>query len=201
MTERDKYKRAFSSIHLPDDFAIDLHKNHKEKKIRLQRAITAACVAAALFVGTTAAYAANLNGIQRTIQIWLHGDQTSAVIKLDNDDGITHYTVRDKEGNEIHGGGVTIENDGSEKSSSEAEILEHLNEPDMEIIKGRTYIFYKNQTIDITDLFNKDGVCYVILKNGKTKLYVTAVKGQGFSSDTKRFIQKDELPAQWFEQK
>ena len=165
MTEKDKYKRAFSSIHLPEDFAVDSKRKQREKKAQFQGAITAACVAAVLFAGTTVAYASNFNGIQRTIQIWLHGDQTSAVITFDEGDGITRYAMTDENGNEIHGGGVTIENDGSEKPVSEAQMREYLNSPDMDTVNGRTYLFYKDQAIDLTELFDKDGICYVMLKD------------------------------------
>lgn len=200
MTEKERYKRAFSSIHLPDDFAVDLQRKHREKRIRLKSAITAACLTAALFGGTTAAYASNLNGIQRTIQIWLHGDQTSAVITFNEEEGITRYTVTDENSTEIHGGGVEMENDGSEKAVSEAQMQEYLNEPDMETLNGRTCLFYKDQVIDITDLFDEDGLCYVVLKEDNKELYVTAVKDKGLSAYTKRFIQKEELPEQWFEE-
>ena len=30
-------------------------------------------------------YAANVGGIQRTVQIWLHGDQTQATLDVSND--------------------------------------------------------------------------------------------------------------------
>ena len=35
--------------------------------------------------GTGTAYAANVGGIQRTVQIWLHGDQTQATLDVSND--------------------------------------------------------------------------------------------------------------------
>ena len=48
---------------------------------------TAAAVIAGFIIlgGTGTAYAANVGGIQRTVQIWLHGDQTQATLDVSND--------------------------------------------------------------------------------------------------------------------
>ena len=48
---------------------------------------TAAAVIAGCIIlgGTGTAYAANVGGIQRTVQIWLHGDQTQATLDVSND--------------------------------------------------------------------------------------------------------------------
>ena len=44
--------------------------------------------------GTGTAYAANVGGIQRTVQIWLHGDQTQATLDVSNDGTCLLYTSR-----------------------------------------------------------------------------------------------------------
>lgn len=45
--------------------------------------LAAAAIAVCVIVGGTGtAYAANVGGIQRTIQLWMHGDQTSATFDL-----------------------------------------------------------------------------------------------------------------------
>ena len=74
MTNRDRYKQAFAAIPISDDFSLEaLHMKKISQKRVLSRvaAIAAACVL--LFGGAATAYAADLGGIQRTVQIWLHG--------------------------------------------------------------------------------------------------------------------------------
>ena len=45
--------------------------------------LAAACAAAVLTMGlASAAYAADVGGIQRSIQIWVNGDQTDAVLDV-----------------------------------------------------------------------------------------------------------------------
>ena len=54
----------------------------------------AACAAIVLAIGiSTAGYAANIGGIQRTIQLWIHGDQTSAVLDINDDGPYTSYNL------------------------------------------------------------------------------------------------------------
>lgn len=201
MTDKEKIRRAFSSVRLPDDFDIDLESRGRKRIAHFRNAAAAACIALALVVSGVTAYAADFGGIQRTVQIWLHGDQTTAVISIDEDNNITHYSVADDEGNEIHGGGVAIENDGSERALTESEVQQDLNYPQKETIDGRIYLFYKDRKIDITDMFDDEGLCYITLDNGDETFYVTVTKDAGLSTSTKRYIQKNELPEEWFKNK
>ena len=49
-------------------------KLQKRTKMKTAAAVIAGCI---ILGGTGTAYAANVGGIQRTVQIWLHGDQTT----------------------------------------------------------------------------------------------------------------------------
>lgn len=60
-----------------------------------------------------ACYAANIGGIKREIQIWIHGDQTNAILEVESG----HYSLDmiDDDGNVIGssgGGGVAFDEDG-----------------------------------------------------------------------------------------
>lgn len=125
MTNRDRFKRAFSSIRIPDDFVPDLKEEAEPKKMHRSsfRSFAAAvCAVLAVLIGGTACYAADVGGIQRTIQVWFHGDQTDAVMTVDGESGAATWTIQDENGEEIHSGGVTINNDGSTSPLTEKDV-------------------------------------------------------------------------------
>lgn len=200
MTNKERLKKAFSALHTSDDFVLDLEDKTMKNKYGFRKAAIAACAALAVCAGGVTCYAANVGGIQRTVQVWLNGDQTDAVITVDEKDGIAQYNVKDKNGKDIqNGGGVAIEDDGSERPLTADEIENHLNNsPTTETINGHKYLFYKDQKVDLTGKFNKDGLCFVTFKDGDKNLYVTVSKNGGLSSSDKRYVEKKELPDEWF---
>ena len=176
MTNKEKYKQAFDTLSASDNFSLEVDKmsilNRKHKLKTLAAAVAACLIVTA---GTGTAYASDLGGIQRKVQLWIHGDQTTATLKISSD-GSYNGTYADKDGKqkEFGGGGVAFNPDGSERSLTEEEIMEELNAPDIEYEKdGSVILYYKNQSIDITHKFNKDNICYVKLVDGDDSLYVT----------------------------
>ena len=84
MTNREKYKQAFSAIRASDNFSLEAEKMErtaKQHRFRTMAAVVAVC--ATLVGGAAAAYAADAGGIQRAVQVWIHGDQTAATIQFD----------------------------------------------------------------------------------------------------------------------
>ena len=155
----------------------------KSGKNRAVRIIAAAAIIAVL---ATAAYATDLGGIRRTVQIWLHGDQTDAVLEVNrNADSTTEYslTYTDETGetHQTFGGGIAVE-DGVERPLTDEEIMEHLNDPEVFYNdNGTVTVFCQGQSIDITDKFDEDGLCYVqVIKDGKP-LYLTIKYGGGYN--------------------
>ncbi|HBB60915.1 MAG TPA: hypothetical protein DCZ61_03875 [Lachnospiraceae bacterium] len=198
MTNKDKFKRAFSALHTSDSFTLEQENTTMTKKISFHKTAAAACTALAIFAGAATCYAADAGGIQRTIQVWLHGDQTTAVITVD-DDNVTHYGITDKNGNQLQGGGVAIDEDGKERALTDSEIQEHLDSPSTDTINGKLYLFYKDQKTDLTDKFDADGLAYITLKDGGKTLYVTVAENGGLQSSAKCYPQKRDLPQEWFE--
>ena len=93
-----------------------LNRKHKLKTI-------AAAVAACLIItaGTGTAYASDLGGIQRKVQLWIHGDQTTATLTI-NSDGSYTGTYADKDGkNKEFGGGGHINTAGAQFPYSDME--------------------------------------------------------------------------------
>ena len=72
MTNKEKYKQAFSVLHTSDHFTMEVAEMALSRKKRNGTAAVAAAAACILLAGGTGtAYAANVGGIQRTIQLWM----------------------------------------------------------------------------------------------------------------------------------
>lgn len=190
MTNKEKYKQAFSVLHASDISEGEVKymaKLKKQQKMKLAAAAVAACV---IIGGAGTAYAENVGGIQRTIQLWMHGDQTSATFNFNTDDGSYNLEYQDANGETVSqgGGGVALGPDGSERPLTEEEIMEELNAPDVEYLDdGSVWVYYKNQKIEITDKFDKDNVCYVKIENGDETIYMTVKYQNGYSTSPDKY--------------
>ena len=76
-------------------------------------------------------------------------------------------TYEDAEGvHERGGGGVAIDFFGRERPLTEEELLEQLSMPEVEYLEdGTVWVYYLDQSLEITDLFDENGVCFVQLKS------------------------------------
>ena len=177
MTNKEKYKQAFSVLHTSDISEGEVKymaKLKKQQKMKLAAAAIAVCV---IVGGTGTAYAANVGGIQRTIQ-------------LNTDDGSYSLEYKDTDGNTVTqgGGGVAFDADGNERPLTEDEIMEELNAPDVEYLDDDSvWVYYKNQKIEITDKFDKDNVCYVKIENGDETIYMTVKYQNGYSTSPDKY--------------
>lgn len=193
MMNKEKYKQAFSVLQTSGDFSMEVEKmamRQKHHKVKTIAAAVAACIV--LVGGAGTAYAANLGGIQRTIQIWINGDQTNATLEINNDGNSSTYTIKipDENGNstEITGGGVAMDGDGVERPLTEDEIMEQINQPDVEYEDdGSVWLYYKDQKLDITDRF-EDGICYVKLTDGKDVKYLTIKYNDGYAMSDSKYV-------------
>ena len=114
MTNGEKYKKAFSVLQTSKGSLQEVEnmaKLQKRTKMKTAAAVIAGCI---ILGGTGTAYAANVGGIQRTVQIWLHGDQTQATLDVSNDGTYTmEYYNEDGTLQQTGGGGVSIDADGT----------------------------------------------------------------------------------------
>ena len=140
--------------------------NMENKNINSRRIIGLVLAACLVFTLAVTAYAADIGGIRRLIQIWLYGEQTTAVLDVQNG----QYTLTEEDGSFIRGGGgVAFEPDGSERPLTEEEILEHLDHPEVDHKEdGTIWVYYRGQKIEITDRFDEDGYCYLELRDGNS---------------------------------
>lgn len=194
MIDKEQYQRTFGVLHASGDFLKE-DKFMKPAKHFSARRIVFLCAAVILVVSlATVCYATDVGGIQRTVQLWIHGDQTSAVMEIQ--DGHYTLTYEDTEGNaqERSGGGVAFEPDGSARPLTEEEMMEHLNMPEVEYQEdGSVWIYYMDQAMEITNRFNEENVCFIQLKNGAKTLYVTVKYQDGYSISPNAYVQPEEF--------
>ena len=128
MTDREKFQKTFSKLHASPDLLTEVVEMAEEKQVitkkrryHIPKAAVAAIACVVVLGSGTAAYAMNVGGIQRTIQIWIHGDQTDAQFVVE--DGSYTLDYEDENGEAVHrgGGGVAIEDDGIERPATEEE--------------------------------------------------------------------------------
>lgn len=196
MNNREKYRRTFSTVHTSRDYLTEVRQMKKSRKQYVSKSM-AACAAIVLAIGiSTAGYAANIGGIQRTIQLWIHGDQTSAVLDINDDGPYTSYNLsyQDENGNTVEqsGGGIAIEENGVERPLTKDELLEDLlgdlNSPEVSYEEdGTVWVYYYNRKINITDKFDENGICYVQLSGGDHTLYLTIKYQGGYSYSENRY--------------
>ena len=70
MTNKERYKQAFSVLHTSDQFSVEVENMSRLNKKHNMK-VAAAALAGCIFLagGTGTAYAANVGGIQRTVQV------------------------------------------------------------------------------------------------------------------------------------
>lgn len=189
MTNKEKYKQAFSVLQTSTNISLEVEKMSLfKRRQKMNMAIIALVVCCIGGMGTV--YAANVGGIQRTIQLWVQGDQTDAIININEEEGTYHLHYQGEEARDVHGGGVAIEADGSERPLTAEEILEEIYSPEVRYNEdGTVWVYYYDQAIEITDKFNEDNICRVKLsKKGEETLYMTVRYKDGFSYSADKYV-------------
>lgn len=195
MTNKEKYQKTFSVLQLPESSSWEVEKMarlQKKAKMKTAAAIITGCL---LVGGAGTAYAANVGGIQRTIQLWIHGDQTTATLEFSGD-GTYTMEILDGDGNSTSqdGGGFAIDADGTKRPLTPDELMEELDSPDVEYLDdGTVWVYYHNQKINITDKFDKDKICYVKIADGSNVLYLTVKYQNGYSYSSDKYPEPSEF--------
>ena len=171
MTEKERFQRAFTPLHASPDTMTEVMKmtERKTKRPALRRAATLGLAAALVLALGSVAYASDLGGIQRTVQLWLNGEMTDATLTVNEGSYTLRYPDKDGTEREMGGGGIAIEDDGT------------------------VTVYYLDQELDITDKFNEDGVCYVQLEGGEKTIYMTIKRGNGYATSTTKYILPSEF--------
>ena len=171
MTEKERFQRAFAPLHASPDTMTEVMKmtERKMKRPALRRAATIGLAAALVLALGSVAYASDLGGIQRTVQLWLNGEMTDATLTVNEGSYTLRYPDKDGTEHEMGGGGIAIEDDGT------------------------VTVYYLDQKLDVTDKFDEDGVCYVQLEGGEKTIYMTIKRGNGYATSTTKYILPSEF--------
>lgn len=193
MTDREKYKKTFSALQPERDYLEKINntgviKMNERRRVSAPKLLAACIIIIAVIAAmSAAAYAADLGGIQRKIQIWTRGELTDVELNITTDGQYTvSYTDENGETRKSEGGGVAYDLFGRERPLTEEEIIENLNDPQlMQEDDGRVMLYCRDQKLDITDEF-EDGVCHVKLTVDGKPLYVTVSRDgdTGYSMST-----------------
>ena len=202
MKDKEKFQKTFEQLHASPDLLAEVLKMTEEKKVvpmkrRSMPRIAVAALVLVLVMGIgNVAYAKDFLGIQRIVQVWIHGNCTDAVLTVDNGTYILDY--KDENGELVHqsGGGVAINEDGVESPLTAEDFLDNINNyPDVVYDNdGKVWIFYKNQKWEITDKF-EDEFCYIqLMLDGETK-YITVMYNNGYAVDSHRYSDPEDFPS------
>ena len=193
MTEKERFQRAFAPLHASPDTMTEVMKmtEQKTKRPALRRAATIGLAAALVLALGSVAYASDLGGIQRTVQLWLNGEMTDATLTVNEGSYTLCYPEKDGTEREMGGGGIAIEDDGTERALTEEEMLEHLDAPEVVYEDdGTVMIYYRGQSLDITDRFDENGLCHVLLRDEQDEektLFVTICYNDGYSYNSTKY--------------
>ena len=144
MTNREKFKRTFSVIRTSDRL-MEVKAMENTKRVYIRRFVPVAAALILVLGMATAAYATDVGGIQRIVQIWIHGEQTNATMEIG--DGQYSMTYKDENGKiqEQSGGGVAFEADGTERPMTEEELMEDIDCPEVMYEGSKVKVYYHDQ--------------------------------------------------------
>lgn len=156
MTNKERYKQAFSTLHSSGQFTLEVEEMKQIQKKHRKNMAVAAAVACAVAIGAGGtAYAADIGGIQQKISIWIRGEQTEVHVTENGENGSGGYTFTySQEGGtkEISGGGVSLDD------------------------SGRVWVYYYDQKVEITDAFDESGACSLTLTHDDETVYLEITK-------------------------
>ena len=91
MTNRERYKQAFSALQTSGKISLEVEDMAKLQKKHKKNIAAAAAVACAAFIGVSGTvYAADIGGIQEKVSIWMYGKEADVVI---TGQGVGTYTL------------------------------------------------------------------------------------------------------------
>ncbi len=182
MTNKERYKQAFSALQSSRQFNMEVEEMAMiQKKHRKNIAVAAAVACAIVIGGSGTVYAADIGGIQEKISMWLYGTQTEVDVIENGVDGYGGYTftyTQDGETKKIGGGGVCIDEDGNETWLPADEVAAHMSESaNIDVDEdGKVWIYFYDQKIEITDMFDENGVCSLTLTHEDRTVQIEATK-------------------------
>ncbi len=186
MTNKERYKQAFSALHPSGRLSWEVEEMAMiQKKHKTNMAVAAAIACAVIIGGSGTVYAADIGGIQEKLSLWLYGEKTQVdVTENSGGGGYTFTYEHDGETEMVGGGGVSIGEDGTETWLSAGEVAESINKSAYVRAdeKGRVWVYYYDQKSDITELFQENR-CLISLSHDDQPIYLEIIREEdGFYS-------------------
>lgn len=174
MTDRERYKQAFSALHASDDISLEVADMKKSNRKFSMKPVLAACLCVCILLSCAgAAYAADIGGIQETLRGWFGGKQVDVTVvgpSAEGDGGYEFTVDVDGELKTFSGGGVAYEADGSERPLTPEEVLADFTTQVKTDENGRVWLYHYDQSYDITD-FLADSICKLALERDGETVY------------------------------
>ncbi|MCD8011736.1 MAG: hypothetical protein LUG99_00895 [Lachnospiraceae bacterium] len=172
MTNKEKYKEAFSVLHASDDISLEVEKMQKNKRNSRRKQVIAACACVAIVAGSMTAYATDLAGIQSRIHGWIHGELKSVDVTSETDGSYTFTWTEDGTTQEVSGGGVSMNASGEQTALSANEVLEGFSTSVETDDDGTIWLYFESHKVDITEyLSGSSKSCKVAIQDNETTTY------------------------------
>lgn len=195
MTNKERYKQAFSALHTSGQSSMEVEKMADIKKKHKRNIVAAAAVACAVVIGgSVTAYAADIGGIKEKVSIWKYGKKTEAEIKENSNGGYTiRYELNDEEQGLMRLIEVCTGPDWISSGLSADELVAAINDSvDVyEDVDGCVWVYYYDRKVDITDLFDAEGVCRIKMTYEGQAIYLEIERGENGDYP---YSQKSDLP-------
>ncbi len=200
MTNKERYKQAFSALHTSGQSSMEVKKMADIKKKHKRNIAAAAAVACVVVIGgSVTAYAADIGGIQEKVSIWKYGIKTEAEVEENSNGGYTiRYELNDEEQGLMRLIEVCTGPDWISSGLSADELVAAINDSvDVyEDVDGRVWVYYYDQKVVITDLFDAEGICRVAMTYEGQAIYLEIERGEnGYYP----YSQKSDLPKEEIE--
>lgn len=181
MTNKERYKQAFSALHPSNPIKLEerpMKKNHTHLILRPVAAVLTTVIL--LFGCAGVAYAADVGGIRTTIQSWFRGKEASFDV-VEKKPGEYEFQIQqDGQTHIMGGGGVEYDQFGNEKPLSAEDVAQTLSEMICQKDDGSIWLYYKNYAIDISKYMTEDGCKLLLNDNGEKQYYdISAVENGG----------------------
>lgn len=196
MTDKERFQKTFKHLHASPEIITEVLNMSEEKRVisvnrkRNMGRVAAAVAVLMIAVGSgSVAYAMDLGGIQRIVQVWIHGDQTDAVFTVNEGEYTLEYEDEEENLVQQSGGGIAFEADGTQRPLTEKELWEDVTAPDVEYKEdGTVWVYYKNQGLNITNKFENE-ICYLQLEDGDEVKFLTIKYQNGYAMSPHGYVQ------------
>ena len=172
MSNKEKYKKAFSVLNSSCDFTLEEKRmNRIKREIAHKNLLIAAAALLLLVVGSGTAYAKDVGGIQETVKLWVHGNETDVSYEFNEDEGTYVKTYVDENGKEVQEDASAWHGDHTPLTVEELIESEHDSASVEKTDDGKFMLYFQNKAVDITDKFT-DGKCYIHVVGEEGEKYV-----------------------------